>query len=110
MFDRQIVSHPLTDFFMSNTISIVAHRYKQIDCTDLLKRVISMTKTYTPVTTPEELTAALARTRKAQDAFSTYTQEQVDAIFLAAASSASKDSTSISFTLGSVLISAPLFS
>ena len=90
MFDRQIVSHPLTDFFMSNTISIVAHRYKQTDCTDLLKRVISMTKTYTPVTTPEELTAALARTRKAQDAFSTYTQEQVDAIFLAAATAANK--------------------
>ena len=49
-----------------------------------------MTKTYAPVTNPEELTAALARTREAQEKFSTYTQEQVDAIFLAAATAANK--------------------
>ena len=49
-----------------------------------------MTKTYAPVTTSEELTAALARTREAQEKFSTYTQEQVDAIFLAAATAANK--------------------
>ena len=36
-----------------------------------------MTKTYAPVTTPEELTAAMARTRRAQEIFSTYTQQQV---------------------------------
>ena len=49
-----------------------------------------MSKNYAPVTNPEELTAALARTRKAQGLFSTYTQEQVDAIFLAAATAANK--------------------
>ena len=49
-----------------------------------------MTKTYAPVTNPEELTAAMARTRAAQEIFSTYTQEQVDAIFLAAAMAANK--------------------
>ena len=49
-----------------------------------------MTKTYAPVTNPEELTAAMARTRQAQEAFSTYNQEQVDAIFLAAATAANK--------------------
>ena len=49
-----------------------------------------MMKTYAPVTNAEELTAALARTRAAQAKFSTYTQEQVDAIFLAAATAANK--------------------
>ena len=49
-----------------------------------------MMKTYAPVTNAEELTAALARTRAAQVKFSTYTQEQVDAIFLAAATAANK--------------------
>ena len=49
-----------------------------------------MMKTYAPVTNTEELTAALARTREAQEKFSTYTQEQVDAIFLAAATAANK--------------------
>ena len=52
--------------------------------------VIIMTKVYAPVTTPEELTAAMARTRKAQEQFATYTQAQVDAIFLAAATAANK--------------------
>ena len=49
-----------------------------------------MTKTYAPVTNTEELAAAMARTRAAQEKFSTYTQEQVDAIFLAAAMAANK--------------------
>ena len=52
--------------------------------------VTVMMKTYAPVTNAEELTAALARTRAAQVKFSTYTQEQVDAIFLAAATAANK--------------------
>ncbi len=38
----------------------------------------------------EKLEAAIARTRKAQQLFATYTQEQVDRIFLAAASAANK--------------------
>ena len=49
-----------------------------------------MTKQYKPVTTPEELTEALARCRAAQEKFATYTQEQVDKIFLAAATAANK--------------------
>ena len=47
-----------------------------------------MTGTYKTVTNPEELAAALARCREAQRAFSSYSQEQVDAIFLAAATAA----------------------
>ncbi len=42
------------------------------------------------VTTPEELTQVLDRCRKAQEQFATYTQEQVDKIFLAAATAANK--------------------
>ncbi len=38
----------------------------------------------------EKLEAAIAQTRKAQQLFATYTQEQVDKIFLAAASAANK--------------------
>ena len=38
----------------------------------------------------EKLQAAIAKTRKAQQIFATYTQEQVDKIFLAAASAANK--------------------
>ncbi|MBQ8579445.1 MAG: bifunctional acetaldehyde-CoA/alcohol dehydrogenase [Oscillospiraceae bacterium] len=49
-----------------------------------------MAKTYEPVTTPDQLRAAIARCRAAQEIFSTYTQEQVDKIFLAAASAANK--------------------
>ena len=49
-----------------------------------------MTKQYVPVTTPEELNQALARVRAAQAKFATYTQEQVDAIFLAAATAANR--------------------
>ena len=49
-----------------------------------------MTKQYMPVTTTEELTQALARTRAAQAEFATFTQEQVDKIFLAAATAANK--------------------
>jgi len=49
-----------------------------------------MTKQYAPVTTSEELVQALARVRAAQAKFATYTQEQVDAIFLAAATAANR--------------------
>ena len=49
-----------------------------------------MTKQYNPVTTPEELSLALKRCREAQEKFATYTQEQVDKIFLAAATAANK--------------------
>ena len=45
---------------------------------------------YNPVTNTEELTAAMARCRASQAIFSTYTQEQVDRIFLAAATAANK--------------------
>lgn len=43
-----------------------------------------------PVTTVEQLEKALGRLRKAQETFATYTQEQVDRIFFAAASAANK--------------------
>ena len=45
---------------------------------------------YIPVTNPEELNEAIARCRKAQAEFATFTQEQVDKIFLAAATAANK--------------------
>ena len=47
-------------------------------------------KNYIPVTNMEELNAAFDRCRKAQAEFATFTQEQVDKIFLAAASAANK--------------------
>ncbi len=47
-------------------------------------------KTYEIVDSVEALQAALARVRAAQKVFATYTQEQVDKIFLAAASAADK--------------------
>ena len=49
-----------------------------------------MEKTYAPVTTAQELTEALAKCRAAQEKFATYTQEQVDKIFLAAATAANQ--------------------
>ena len=49
-----------------------------------------MEKTYIPVTNSQELTDALERCRKAQARFAEYTQEQVDRIFLAAATAANK--------------------
>ena len=49
-----------------------------------------MNNIYTPVTNPEELAAAMDRVRAAQAAFATYSQEQVDKIFLAAATAANK--------------------
>lgn len=49
-----------------------------------------MTKIYEPVTAPDQLREAIARCRAAQEIYSTYTQEQVDKIFLAAASAANK--------------------
>ena len=48
------------------------------------------TKVYDIIDGVEKLEAAIARTRKAQQLFATYTQEQVDKIFLAAASAANK--------------------
>ncbi len=48
------------------------------------------TKTYEIIDGVEKLTEAIARVRKAQQIFATYTQEQVDKIFLAAASAANK--------------------
>ena len=48
------------------------------------------TKTYEIVDSVEKLEEAIARTRAAQQIFATYTQEQVDKIFLAAASAADK--------------------
>ncbi len=49
-----------------------------------------MKKQYAKVTNAEELTQALARCRAAQEKFAHYTQEQVDKIFLAAATAANK--------------------
>ncbi|MBE6794918.1 MAG: bifunctional acetaldehyde-CoA/alcohol dehydrogenase, partial [Ruminococcaceae bacterium] len=48
------------------------------------------TKIYDITDSVEKLEAALSKTRKAQAVFATYTQEQVDKIFLAAASAANK--------------------
>ena len=48
------------------------------------------TKTYEIVDSVEALQGAIARVRAAQRVFATYTQEQVDKIFLAAASAADK--------------------
>ena len=48
------------------------------------------TKNYEIIDSVETLLDAIARTRKAQQEFATYTQEQVDKIFLAAASAATK--------------------
>ncbi|MDD5898486.1 MAG: bifunctional acetaldehyde-CoA/alcohol dehydrogenase, partial [Clostridia bacterium] len=47
-------------------------------------------KRYEIVDSVEKLEKAIARTRRAQQLFATYTQEQVDRIFLAAASAANK--------------------
>ena len=55
-----------------------------------MERNIVMDITYAPVTNPEELDAALRRVRAAQAAFAAYSQEQVDKIFLAAATAANK--------------------
>ncbi len=48
------------------------------------------TKQYEIVDSVEKLEEAISNTRKAQQIFATYTQEQVDKIFLAAASAANK--------------------
>ena len=47
-------------------------------------------KTYQTVTNAQELNDAIARVRAAQKRFATYTQEQVDRIFLAAATAANQ--------------------
>ncbi len=49
-----------------------------------------MKKPYASVTTPEDLEIALSQCRAAQNAFAQYTQQQVDKIFLAAATAANK--------------------
>ena len=49
-----------------------------------------MEKNYLVVDSGEKLEEAIARTREAQKKFATFTQEQVDKIFLAAASAANK--------------------
>ncbi|HPD00012.1 MAG TPA: aldehyde dehydrogenase family protein, partial [Acetivibrio sp.] len=49
-----------------------------------------MTKEYEVINNVETLEKAIKRLRKAQDVFSTYTQEQVDRIFYAAAMAANK--------------------
>ena len=49
-----------------------------------------MEKQYAPVTTPQELTDALSRCCAAQKKYAEYTQEQVDKIFLAAATAANQ--------------------
>ena len=48
------------------------------------------TKEYPIVDNAESFEAALARVREAQKIFATYTQEQVDKIFLAAATAANQ--------------------
>ena len=55
-----------------------------------MERVIPMNETYTPVTNAKELDAALLQVRSAQNIFATYSQEQVDRIFLAAATAANR--------------------
>ena len=55
-----------------------------------MERTIYMDNTYIPVTNEQELTDALQRCRAAQARFSEYTQEEVDRIFLAAATAANK--------------------
>ena len=49
-----------------------------------------MDKNYVIIDSVEKLEEAISRTREAQKVFATYTQEQVDKIFLAAASAANK--------------------
>lgn len=49
-----------------------------------------MEKQYLPVTNTQELTEAMARCQAAQKKFAEYTQEQVDRIFLAAATAANQ--------------------
>ena len=49
-----------------------------------------MNKTYTPVATSQDLAKAIARCRDAQKKYATFTQEQVDRIFLAAATAANR--------------------
>ena len=45
---------------------------------------------YAPITTSEDLANAISRVRQAQSIFAEYTQEQVDRIFLAAATAANR--------------------
>ena len=54
-----------------------------------------MNKTYQTVSTTAELTETIARVRAAQKLFAAYTQEQVDKIFLAAATAANRSRISL---------------
>ncbi len=56
---------------------------------------MSNEQTYMIVDSVEKLEEAIERVRKAQEIFSTYTQQQVDKIFLAAASAANKERISL---------------
>ncbi len=49
-----------------------------------------MDKNYTPVATSQDLNEAIARCRDAQKKYATFTQDQVDRIFLAAATAANR--------------------
>ena len=55
-----------------------------------MERIFLMNDVYKPVTNPEELDAALSRVRAAQASFASYSQAQVDKIFLAAATAANR--------------------
>ena len=73
-------------------LSIEVNRYKSTDyliSTKTEGRVI-MDRHYIPITNTQQLQEAIVRCRKAQAEFATFTQEQVDKIFLAAASAANK--------------------
>ena len=72
-------------YYIATWLSVAKYRINQTT-----ERWIIMELNYTPVTNAEELTAAIARVRAAQKEFAAYSQEQVDQIFLAAASAANR--------------------
>ena len=71
-------------------ISIVTYRLFLTDTILSKGWLIDMEKIYAPVTTAQELREAMERCRNAQKKFATYTQAQVDKIFLAAATAANQ--------------------
>ena len=66
-------------------------------------------KVYEIVDTPEKLEEKIASVKAAQKIFATYTQEQVDKIFLAAASAANKAAIINFFKYSLDIIISPLF-
>ena len=86
----RIINSLLTFPLIGANISIQTYRYIFTDSFFKGKVDHIMAKTYTPITNTQELTEALNRCRKAQSEFATYSQEQVDRIFLAAATAANK--------------------